>query len=217
MEFTGGNALVSVQAKTKVVFLFTLLPYLIVYFAIQSCVTVSNYSLLTDFDKLIPFNSHFVWIYHTFLPVIITTLIFMIKKKELFFSAIVALSMATIILSIFYIFFPSFYPREDFIDNSTLSGFLLELTRKIDGAQNTFPSSHVTFSWLMVFFIGLTACAKKNKWIYIGYFIWASLVSISTLTIKQHYIIDVFSGIALAYLCYYFSKTIVFDRFAHSN
>jgi len=190
---------------------------MLIYFAIQSFVTVSGYNLLTDFDKFIPFNSHFIWIYHTFLPVILVTLIFMLKKKELFFSAIFSLLIATIILSIFYIFFPSFYPRDNFVDNSTFSGFLVEITRKIDGAQNTFPSSHVTFSWLMVFFIGLSACAKKNKWIYIGYFIWALLISISTLTIKQHYIIDVFSGIGLALLCYYFSKAIVFDRLAHSN
>lgn len=207
----------SLQAKTKVVFLYTLLPCMLIYFAIQSFVTVSGYNLLTDFDKFIPFNSHFIWIYHTFLPVILVTLIFMLKKKELFFSAIFSLLIATIILSIFYIFFPSFYPRDNFVDNSTFSGFLVEITRKIDGAQNTFPSSHVTFSWLMVFFIGLSACAKKNKWIYIGYFIWALLISISTLTIKQHYIIDVFSGIGLALLCYYFSKAIVFDRLAHSN
>ena len=208
----------SVQAKTKVVFLFTLLPYMIIYFAIQSCVSTGNsYDLLTNLDQAIPFNSHFVWVYHTFLPVIVATLIFMIKKKELFLSAIGSLLMATMILSFFYIFFPSFYPRDAFVDNSTLSGFLVELTRKIDGAQNTFPSTHVTFSWLMVFFIGLSSCAKKNKWIYFAYFLWASLISISTLTIKQHYIIDVLSGALLAYFCYQISKTFVFDRLVTSN
>ena len=208
----------SVQAKTKVVFLFTLLPYMIIYFAIQSCISAGNdYNLLTELDKIIPFNSHFVWIYHTFIPVIVTTLIFMIKKKELFLSAIGSLLMATVVLSLFYIFFPSFYPRDGFVDNSTISGFLVELTRKIDGAQNTFPSTHVTFSWLMVFFIGLASCAKKNKWIYFAYFIWAALVSISTLTIKQHYVIDVLSGVLLAYFCYRISKTIVFDRLVASN
>ena len=167
-------------------------------------------------DELIPFNPHFIWIYHTIIPVIALTLVYLIKRKDLFLSSIVAFLLATAVLFFFYIFFPSFYPRDAFVDNSTISGVLVEATRRIDGAQNTFPSSHVTFSWLITFFISISACAKKNKWIYKGYFIWAILISLSTLTLKQHFIVDVVSGIILALLCYLLSKKIVFERMSEA-
>ena len=206
----------SIKTKAKVVFFFTILPYFLIYFIIQSLVTTNDYNFLTYVDEIIPFNPHFIWIYHTIIPVITLTLIFLIKRKDLFLSSIVAFLLATAILFLFYIFFPSFYPRESFVDNSTISGFLVEFTRKIDGAQNTFPSSHVTFSWLVTFLIGLSACAKTNKWLYMAYFIWATLISFSTLVIKQHFIVDVFSGIALAFLCYLISKKMVFERISEA-
>ena len=207
----------SIKTKAKVVFFFTLIPYFLIYFIIQSVVTTGDYNFLTYFDEIIPFNPHFVWIYHTIIPMIAITLIILIKSKDLFLSTIVAFLLATAVLFLFYIFFPSFYPRENFIDNSSISGFLVEITRKIDGAQNTFPSSHVTFSWLITFFVGLSTCVKKNKWIYRGYFVWALLISLSTLAIKQHFIVDVFSGIILAFLCYLVSKKIVFVRLSKAN
>ena len=183
------------------------------YFGIQLLVTTGEYDLLTFLDLEIPFVPQFIWIYHTLLPVIIITLLFFIQKKELFFSTIIALLLATSILSFFYILFPSFYPREGFVDNSSVSGLLVELTRKIDSAHNTFPSGHVAFAWLTLFFIGISNCGQKNKLIYWGYFIWASLISIATLTLKQHYIVDVFSGVILAYFCFYISKVFFFERF----
>jgi len=208
---------VPIGVKAKVVFFFTLLPYFLIYFIIQAYITTGDYSFITWADELIPFNPHFVWVYHTIIPVVGVTLIFLIQRRELFLSAIAAFLLAIVTLFIFYIFFPSFYPRENFIDNSSISGFLLECTRRIDGAQNTFPSSHVTFSWLITFFVGLSIYVKKNRWLYMGYLIWALLISFSTLAIKQHFVVDVFSGMLLAYLSYFISKKVVFERLTNSN
>ena len=102
---------------------------------------------------------------------------------------------------LFYAFFPAFYPR-DIHTEASVSGFLVDITRAIDGSNNTFPSGHVTFAWLLVFFVGLSNFAKKHKWIQPAYILWAFLLSISTLVLKQHFIIDVFSGVTLAVICY---------------
>ena len=207
----------SVQEKTKVFFLLTLLPFALIYFAIQYFVTGAGYNLLTDLDHAIPFNSHFIWIYHTFIPVIAVTLIFLLKKKDLFIRATAALLIATIILAFFYIVFPSFYPRGNFIDTQSISGYVVDLTRQLDGAHNTFPSSHVTFSWLATFFISLSACAKRNSWIKVGYIVWAILISISTLAVKQHYIVDVLAGFALAYVCFHLARKLKLDKLIDSS
>ena len=206
----------SLVTKTKYLILFLFLN-LVTYFGIQFFITASEYDLLTQFDVNIPLVPEFVWIYHTLIPVIALTLLVLVKKKELFLSAMGAFGIATVALSVFYIAFPSFYPREGFETSAGVSAFLLECTRWIDAPHNTFPSGHVTFAWLLTFLVGLASCAKRNKLIYLGFFIWASLISVSTLVLKQHYVIDVFSGMALAAICYFLSKAIIFERLQNSS
>ena len=50
--------------------------------------------------------------------------------------------------------------------------------------------------------------AKKHNWIQFVYIMWACLISISTLVLKQHFIVDVASGLALASLSYYLGRKI---------
>jgi len=76
----------------------------------------------------------------------------------------------------------------------------------MDGAQNTFPSGHVTFSWLILL---AAAEALTNKSMRLIYFLWAMAVTVSTLVLKQHYIVDVFSGILLAYGVFYLVKRLM--------
>lgn len=206
----------SLVTKTKYLILFIFFN-LVTYFGIQFFITANEYDLLTQFDLDIPFIPEFVWVYHTLLPVIALTMLVLVKKRELFLSAMGAFAVATVALSIFYVAFPSFYPRESFEVSAGVSGFLLRMTRLIDGAHNTFPSGHVTFAWLLTFLVGLANCVKRNKLIHLAFFGWATLISISTVVLKQHYIIDVFSGMALASLCYFLSKTIIFERLQNSS
>lgn len=204
------------RAKTKYLILFIVFN-ITSYFGIQLLLTVNKYNFLISFDHIIPFIPEFVWIYHTLLPVILITMFSFVTKKKVFLSAFTAYMIASVILSTFYILFPSFYPRENFTDPSSISGFLVELTRTIDGANNTFPSGHVTFAWILAFFINLTQRAKKHTWIRMAYYTWAILISFSTLTLKQHFIVDVLSGVLLAGICYFLSKNIIFKRLQTAN
>jgi membrane-associated phospholipid phosphatase len=43
------------------------------------------------------------------------------------------------------------------------------------------------------------------------YGLWAFGISISTLTLKQHYIIDVVGGFLLAFMCYFGAKWLLKD------
>ena len=202
----------SVRAKARYIFL-TLLFYFIAYFSIQSFITVNEYNLLTDIDKLIPFVPQFVWVYHTIIPILLFTAIVLIQRKDVFLSMITALIVAGLTMSVFYVVFPSFYPREPIGDYS-LSAALVEMTRMVDGPNNTFPSGHVTFSWILVFFVSLSEQARKFRWAYL---LWAILITASTLVLKQHFIVDAICGILLASVCYYFAKNTVFERLQHAN
>ena len=195
----------SVKVKARYI-LLAFLPYLTFYFLIQSFVTVSQYNLLTDIDEKIPFIPQFIWIYHSIVPVIALTAILLFQKREIFLGLVFSIIFAGIFMCLSYIAFPSFYPREMLVDSSTLTGWLIEITRSIDGPHNTFPSGHVTFAWLLVFFVGLSQYTRKHLWIQGIYFFWATLLTISTLTLKQHFIVDVFSGIVLATATYFLAR-----------
>lgn len=202
------------KTKTKYVILL-FFPYFTIYFLLQSA-TTSGYNLLTDVDIIIPFVPEFIWVYHTLIPVFFITTVLMIEKKNVFFSAMFSVFIASVIMIAFYTFFPVFYPRDGHTEAS-LSGLMVELTRTIDGANNTFPSAHVTFSWLLAFFAGMSAYAKKNRWIKPVYLSWALLISISTVTLKQHFIVDVFSGMVLAMACFVLAKNVVYERMFATN
>ena len=197
----------SIKVKARYLFL-AFFPYLILYFLIQSLIEASQYDLSTSLDVQIPFIPRFIWIYHTILPVIFLTGILLFKRKDIFLGLILAIIFAGALMCISYIMFPSFYPREAIIGASTPSEWLLDITRSIDGPHNTFPSSHVTFAWLLVFFVRLSEYVQKKPLIQHLYIVWAILISVSTLTLKQHFIVDVFSGIAMAAICFYIARKI---------
>ncbi len=178
------------------------------YVAIQTAVTTHKFDFLTSFDMAIPFMPEFVWIYHSLLPGITLTMLLLVKTRHLFLNIFWACLVAALVLNVSYVAFPSFYPRADF-PVTNIHEALVEWTRQIDGSNNTFPSGHVTFAWLM--FIGAfqSMIARKTPGLRSLYLLWAIGISLSTLVLKQHYIVDVISGISLAFAAYYISKPIV--------
>ena len=197
----------SLRNKTKYLFYYGVFPYFILYFTIQFFIEKSKFDFLTKLDTIIPFIPEFIWIYHTLFPAIILLTVFVIQKKSLYWNALTAYAIAIGVLAVFYVAFPSFYPRHDIVATN-LSEWMVHLTWQIDGAHNTFPSSHVTFSWLLFCFFTKSYLAEKRRWTVPLVFIWALLISFSTLFLKQHYLLDVFSGIVLAMICFYFVNSL---------
>ena len=201
----------STRAKIKYFFIFAFLNF-VTYFLIQAFITTHKFDFMTSLDSAIPFIPEFIWIYHSLIPVIAGTMILLLQKKEIFFTALSAFMLATLILSFLYIAFPSFYPRPPLSDLASTSSWLVEITYGFDSANNTFPSSHVTFSWIIAFVAYTSIIAKQYRWLKAVYIIWALFISISTLLLKQHYLVDVVSGVALASLCYAIAKKFIFQR-----
>mgnify|MGYP001037174842 CR=1 FL=1 len=74
----------------------------------------------------------------------------------------------------------------------------------IDAADNLFPSIHCLVSWFC--FAGLRGERRIPRWYKAASCVMALLVCISTLTTKQHVIVDVVGGVALAELCLWIGK-----------
>lgn len=66
-----------------------------------------------------------------------------------------------------------------------------------DPPYNCFPSLHVAHS-----FVSRLACYRVHRSLGIVATICATLVALSTLFTKQHYILDVIAGMSLAFVAY---------------
>ena len=199
--------------SVKATYTFFLLVFSLgTYFVIQKSVSDMGIDLMMPLDSMIPQIPSFVWVYHSLLPVIVFTSVFVVEQKKNVYSLVLSCIISTIILNIFYIYLPCFYPRAGFeLQLTGISEHVLHWTREIDGSNNTFPSGHVTFSWLMFWAIYMSSASNTRKWLIPTYLIWASLVSFSTLALKQHYIVDVLSGMMLASFAYLLSRKIVYN------
>lgn len=78
---------------------------------------------------------------------------------------------------------------------------LLQAVYKMDAPTNLFPSIHCLVSWFS--FIGIRGRKSVPKAYRVFSCLFAILVCVSTQVTKQHYIVDVFGGIAIAEITYY--------------
>jgi membrane-associated phospholipid phosphatase len=96
-----------------------------------------------------------------------------------------------------FMIYPTAYPRGDYPIPTDLPVFVQSTwtwLRSMDGPGNCFPSLHVSSVFLSAF-VYWTGNQKKLFWFFI---VWATLITLSTLTTKQHYLADIISAILLA-------------------
>lgn len=159
-----------------------------------------QYLPMTHWDRSIPLIPDTLWIYISeyflFAAVYIVSKDYENLNKYLysfFFMQVLA-------VTIFWAW-PTTYPRDDFpipTDTFWLTKIVFESLRQTDTPANCCPSLHVSSVFLSSF-VYLDEQRKK----FPLFFIWAFLVGLSTLTTKQHYIIDVASGLVMAFLFYW--------------
>ena len=92
------------------------------------------------------------------------------------------------------------------------SGLIGWLTRTIYAADTPvalFPSIHCVDSWLCWRF--LMDCRKVPKWYKWVNFVFSLLVCASTVLVKQHVVVDIFAGIAVAEIGLLLSR-LYYDR-----
>lgn len=151
-------------------------------------------------DHEVPFLPWTQWIYHTEVPFIFFFFL-SLKKTHVIQQVMGTMAILIVVSCTLFIFFPSTYPRENFIPLLTSSFHdqsLLFFWQYIDRPTNCFPSLHVGTCYLLSF-----ACLEENLTKGILTIIYASLIAISTLTTKQHYVVDIISGFLLAALIWY--------------
>ena len=91
--------------------------------------------------------------------------------------------------------YPTVAPRPPEVVGDGFAAWGLRFLYDADPPYNCFPSLHVAHS-----FVSALACYRLDRRLGYGALFCASLVAISTLFTKQHYIADVAGGIVLAFV-----------------
>ncbi len=163
--------------------------------------TFQHHELYTAVDGMIPFlpwmiviywGAYALWIANYFLS--------SFHDKSGYDRTLLAHYMGEIVCLLCFIFFPTTMVRPE-VWGTGIFESLTRLTYRVDSADNLLPSIHCFVSWIS--WIGVRNnpdISKAYKWFS---FVFATAICISTLTVKQHVIIDVFTGIGLAELSYF--------------
>ncbi|MBT2638287.1 MULTISPECIES: phosphatase PAP2 family protein [unclassified Bacillus (in: firmicutes)] len=163
--------------------------------------------LSTDLDDKIPFLSIFIIPYIIWYAFILGYLIyFWYKDTRIYLKTLTLIVIGELVCFVIYFFFQTTVPRPNLVGD----GILIELVGMIyshDQPYNAFPSIHV----LTTFAIILGNINIRNKHIIHSIFVpvMGSLIIISTLFVKQHYILDMFASMFLTSFIY----GIVFELF----
>ena len=95
---------------------------------------------------------------------------------------------------LFFLFYPTSYPRPDYpITDNFLVNLVMSAIQAADTPNNCFPSLHVALSA-----VGAISLRNFSPKVRVLFWTWALLIFVSTLTTKQHYVLDVVAGISVA-------------------
>lgn len=146
-------------------------------------------------DRAIPLEPNWmlaygsIWIF-AFLPV------FVVREPALTRRAMLAILAVIVISYVGFLVYPTVLPRSETVGDGFLE-HALEVNYSLDPPYNCFPSLHVAWA-----FVAALTSYRVHRGVGIAALVWATIVGVSTLYTKQHYVVDVIAGVAVAYAAY---------------
>ena len=163
-----------------------------------------HHNMESSLDRMIPFwpPSAAIYLGGYIFWVVNYILIARQEKKEVcrFFSGDI---LSRVICLAFFLLFPTTNTRPAVADIGFWN-LVMRLVYMVDEADNLFPSIHCLVSWLC--YIGIRHRKEIPVWYRRFSGIMAVLICISTLTTRQHVIVDVAGGVILAEICWRMGK-----------
>ena len=159
-----------------------------------------HYDITTEFDRSIPLMPWTIIIYFgCYLHWAANYLICAAHNSREKYRFFTAEMLAKGISMLIFLLIPTTAIRPQ-ITGTGLWNDLMRLLYTIDSADNLLPSLHCVASWFC--WIGIRK--RKDIPAFYRYFslVFALAVCVSTLTTKQHVILDVIVGVLLAEVCY---------------
>ena len=174
----------------------------LVYFGIGHLhLNRSTEILRTRLDDAIPFWPWTAWCYLPFYAGVFIIAVAGIKRRAVFNGAVQAVLIVMTLGALGHIFIGAVYPRPvlypPFAD---ISAAFLAAVQHIDPPGNVFPSLHVAHTTMLSLLL-----IKDRPVLGRVALAMATALALSTLTTKQHFLADVVSGYALAFMGRWFA------------
>jgi len=191
------RALVKLMARpqpvtVEMVALFAIIP---LYLAIGAWVQggVAHVPEITV-DRMIPVRPEWSVVYGSlFLAALLPA--FVVHQQELLRRTILAYLAMWLFSYACFLAYPTIGPRPGEVTGDGFFAWLLRVIYSSDVRYNCLPSLHVAQC-----FLAALACHRVHRGVGVVAGVWAFAVGVSTLYTKQHYVLDVIAGMALAYV-----------------
>jgi len=167
---------------------------------------------MTFLDEMVPFLPWTIFIYIS--EYLYFTAIYIIcKDLENLNKYLYSFFFTQALSCLIFLVYPTTYPRDQFPVPAETPAFLQSLwtwLRSQDAPTNCLPSLHVSTVYLSAF---IFRDEQREK---LPFFLgWATLIALSTLPTKQHYLVDVVAGLVLAIVMYVvFHRWMPYQRWA---
>lgn len=149
-------------------------------------------------DRAVPLVPGWAIVYGALYLCLVLLPVVVVRQDELIRRTVHAYLLIWITAYVFFfVLYPTAAPRPPQVSGEGFAVWGLRALYTADPPYNCFPSLHVAHS-----FVSALACARVHRRVGILALLAATLVAFSTLLTKQHYVLDVVAGTALALVAY---------------
>ncbi len=145
-------------------------------------------------DRAIPLQPAWAIVYGAVYLFLILLPVFVIRQPEQIRRTFITFLTIWSVAYVFFFVYPTRAPRPDTVAGEGFAVWGLRFLYSADPPYNCFPSLHVAHS-----FASAIACSRVHRKVGVAALTAAVLVAIATLLTKQHYVLDVIAGVALAW------------------
>lgn len=147
-------------------------------------------------DRMMPVRPAWSVIYLSYLLSPFLPLL-MMRQEEQIRRTFLAWLLVWVVGYAIFLAYPTVAPRTDEVGGTGFFVWFLQGIYDADPPRNCFPSLHVATA-----FVAALACWRVHRGVGLAAVLWASLIAVSTIFTKQHYVADVISGVLLAGVAY---------------
>ena len=163
--------------------------------------------LRTPLDDLIPVVGPFVIPYVSLRPFIyVSAVLFLLFRARIYRSAAVSMIVVLAVSYAFYAFLQTYIDRPAITGDDLFSRMIRDVYAS-DQPFNDFPSLHASLSTIFAIH-----WLRVDRRLGVPIAIWAGLIVVSTVFVKQHYVPDVVAGVLLASVTSWWSLRVLAGR-----
>lgn len=168
------------------------------YFVIgQETAAGEHYRPFIPLDHLMPLSPRWMLVYGSLYMAGFLLPLVVVRGRELFRQSMKAYLFVMVVSYVGFVVYPTVAPHGEPLRIDGFASWSLQLFYDIDQPYGCFPSLHVAYA-----FVGALACHRMHRGVGQLAAVWATLIGLSTIYTKQHYVVDAVVGAILGLAAY---------------